>query len=92
MVAVIVAYGAEVYPTRIRSRGSGVAAAMTKAGGVLVIALVVLAVATPSITVTALISAAPIAIAALVAVGFIVETRRKPLEEITAEELGVAAA
>ncbi|WP_433601871.1 MFS transporter [Nocardia sp. CA-135953] len=92
VVAVIIAYGAEVYPTRIRSRGSGVAAAMTKAGGVLVIALVVLAVATPSITVTALISAAPIAIAAVAAVGFIVETRRKPLEEITAEELGVAAA
>ncbi|WP_433732745.1 MFS transporter [Nocardia sp. CA-129566] len=92
VVAVIVAYGAEVYPTRIRSRGSGVAAGMTKAGGVLVIALVVLAVATPSIAVTAVISAVPIALAAVVAVGFIVETRRKPLEQITADELGLQAA
>ncbi|WP_280265038.1 MFS transporter [Nocardia wallacei] len=92
IVAVIVAYGAEVYPTRIRSRGSGVAAAMTKAGGVGVIALVVLAFATPSISVMAIISALPVALAAAAAVVYIVETRRRSLEDITAEELQVATA
>ncbi|MBB5916371.1 putative MFS transporter [Nocardia transvalensis] len=91
IVAVIGAYGAEAYPTRIRSRGSGVAAALTKAGGVLVIALVVLAVATPSISVTALLGAVPVALAAIAAVVFLVETRRRSLEEITAQELQVAA-
>ncbi|RDI55513.1 MFS transporter [Nocardia mexicana] len=92
IVAVIVAYGAEVYPTRIRSRGSGVAAAMTKAGGVGVIALVALAFATPSISVMAIISALPVALAAAAAVVYIVETRRRSLEDITAEELQVATA
>jgi len=92
IVAVIVAYGAEIYPTRIRSRGSGVAAAMTKAGGVGVIALVVLAVAAPSISVMALISAVPIALATIAAVVYIVETRRRSLEDITAAELRTVAA
>ncbi|WP_305781032.1 MFS transporter [Nocardia nova] len=92
IVAVIVAYGAEIYPTRIRSRGSGVAAAMTKAGGVGVIALVVLAVAAPSISVMAVISAVPIALATIAAVVYIVETRRRSLEDITAAELRTVAA
>ncbi|GAB2711501.1 MFS transporter [Nocardia thraciensis] len=92
IVAVIVAYGAEVYPTRIRSRGSGAAAGMTKAGGVGVIALVALASATPSISVMAIISALPVALAAAAAVVYIVETRRRSLEDITAEELQVATA
>lgn len=89
MVAVLVAYGAEAYPTRMRARGSGVAAAMTKAGGVLVIALVVLSVTTPSIAMMALLSAIPLALAALLAARFLVETGRRSLEEITAEELHV---
>jgi putative MFS transporter len=91
IIAVVVAYGAEVYPTRIRSRGSGVAAAMTKAGGIGVLALVVLAFATPSISSMALLSAVPVAIAAVAAVVCLVETRTRPLEEITAAELGVPA-
>ncbi|WP_157227643.1 MULTISPECIES: MFS transporter [Nocardia] len=90
VVAVLIAYSAEAYPTRIRSRGSGLAASMSKAGGIVVIALVVLAVATPSISVTALISAVPMAIATAAGVPFLVETRRRSLEEITAEELRVA--
>ncbi|MFD6251623.1 MFS transporter [Nocardia sp. NPDC060256] len=91
VVAVLVAYGAEVYPTRIRSRGAGLAAGMSKAGGVIVIALVVLAVATPSISTTALISAIPMTIAAVAGIAFLIETRRRPLEEITAAELRVTA-
>lgn len=91
VVAVLVAYGAEVYPTRIRSRGTGLAAGMSKAGGIVVIALVVLAVATPSISTTALISAIPMTIAAAAGIAFLIETRRRPLEDITAEELRVTA-
>ncbi|WP_405166186.1 MFS transporter [Nocardia sp. NBC_01499] len=91
VVAVLVAYGAEAYPTRIRSRGTGLAAGMSKAGGVIVIALVVFAVATPSISVTALISAVPMAIAAVAGIVFLIETRRRSLEDITAEELRVTA-
>ncbi|MFD6159923.1 hypothetical protein, partial [Nocardia sp. NPDC060255] len=72
----------------IRSRGAGLAAGMSKAGGVIVIALVVLAVATPSISTTALISAIPMTIAAVAGIAFLIETRRRPLEEITAAELG----
>jgi putative MFS transporter len=91
-VAVISAYSTEVYPTRIRSRGAGVAAAMAKAGGVAVIALVVAAVAAPSITRTALLGAVPMAAAALAAVFVLVETRGRTLEEITAASLQPAAA
>ncbi|GAA5085181.1 MFS transporter [Nocardia iowensis] len=90
VVAVLIAYGAEAYPTRIRSRGTGLAAGMSKAGGIIVIALVVLAVATPSISMTALISAVPMTIAAAAGIAFLIETRRRSLEEITAEELRVA--
>ncbi len=88
LVSVLSAYAAEIYPTNIRSRGSGVIAGFTKFGGVLVIALVVAAIAPPSIQTTALIGAVPLIIAALAISFFGVETRKKQLEEITAEQLG----
>ncbi len=88
LISVLSAYAAEIYPTTIRSRGSGVIAGFSKFGGVLVIALVVVAVAPPSIAVTALIGAVPLIFAAI-AIGFFgVETRKRQLEEITAEQLG----
>lgn len=87
LVSVLSAYAAEIYPTNIRSRGSGVIAGFTKFGGVLVIALVVAAIAPPSIQTTALIGAVPLIIAALAISFFGVETRKKQLEEITAEQL-----
>lgn len=86
VVAVLAAYGSEVFPTPIRSRGTGLAAGASKAGGVLIIALVVAAVAPPSIAATALLGAVPMGLAA-VAVGlFGVETSHRRLEEITAFE------
>ncbi len=88
LISVLSAYAAEIYPTSIRSRGSGVIAGFSKFGGVLVIALVVVAVAPPSIAVTALVGAVPLIFAAI-AIGFFgVETRKRQLEEITAEQLG----
>ncbi len=89
LVAVLASYSSEVYPTRIRSRGTGLAAAASKAGGVLIIALVAAAVAAPSISVTALLGGIPMAMTAIAVAFFGVETRKRRLEEITAEEFRV---
>jgi len=83
-------YSSEIYPTRIRSHGTGFAAGASKAGGVAIIALVVFGVAAPSISTIALIGAIPMALAVLLAVRYGVETRRRSLEEIAAEELARA--
>jgi len=85
--AVLAAYTAEVYPTAIRARGSGLSAGATKAGGVAILGLVLIAFAAPSIRMTAALGAVPMlgAVAAVAAFG--PETRHKRLEQITAEEL-----
>ena len=88
VVAVLSAYSTEIFPTRLRSRGSGVAAGFSKAGGVVIIALVAIAVAPPSIADTAVIGAVPMALAALAVALFGPETSKRQLEEITAEQLG----
>jgi MFS transporter, putative metabolite:H+ symporter len=88
VIAVLSAYSTEIFPTRLRSRGSGLAAGVSKAGGVAIIALVVIAVAPPSIVDTALIGALPLALAALAVTFFGPETRRRQLEDITAEQVG----
>jgi putative MFS transporter len=90
VVAVLSVYAAEIYPTRVRSRGSGFAAGASKFGGVAIIALVVFGIAAPSIATVALIGAVPMAIAVVLVALFGVETRQRPLEEITAEQLKVS--
>ena len=92
ILAVLIAYASEVYPTKVRSRATGAAAAASKAGGVLVIAIVAASIAIPSISTTALLGAIPMGLAALAVAVFGVETRRRRLEEITAEELAPEAA
>lgn len=87
ILAVLVAYASETFPTRIRSRGTGLAAGASKLGGVAVIALVVAGTTPPSIATTALIGALPLALGALAMAVFGVETQRRRLEDITAEEL-----
>lgn len=87
VVAVLSAYSAEMYPTRIRSRGSGLTAGMTKAGGVVIIAMVAAAVAVPSLRVTAAVGAIPLAVATLLALVVAVETRHRRLEDITVDGL-----
>ena len=91
LTAVTAAYASEIYPTRIRARGTGLAAAGTKLGGVLILAAVAAAVAAPSISVTALLGAVPLVGAIVLIMFFGVETRKKGLEQITAEELGEPA-
>jgi putative MFS transporter len=91
ILAVLIAYSSEVYPTRIRARGTGLAAGASKAGGVLVIALVLFAISIPSIRATALLGAIPLIVAALAIAVYGIETRKKTLEQITAEEIREAA-
>lgn len=88
LTAVTAAYASEIYPTRVRARGTGLAAAGTKLGGVLILAAVAAAVAAPSISVTALLGAVPVVAAIVLMMLFGIETRKKGLEQITAEELG----
>lgn len=78
-------YASEVYPTRLRGRGTGLVAGAAKAGGIIGIALVVAAVAPPSFFGAALLGAVPVGIAALVLARYGVETRKRRLEQITAE-------
>lgn len=85
IVAVLSVYSSEIYPTRIRSRGTGLAAGASKAGGVLIIALVAFGIAAPSIMGVALIAAIPMLMAVAAVAAFGVETRNRRLEEITAE-------
>ncbi|MFJ8644808.1 MFS transporter [Streptomyces sp. NPDC093546] len=79
--AVVAAYSSEVYPTALRARGTGWAAAVSKVGGVLILALSVAAAAVPPMEVTALVAAAPLAAAALAFVFFAPETRGRGLDE-----------
>ena len=90
VVAVLSVYSSEIYPTRIRSRGTGFVAGASKAGGVLIIALVAFGITAPSIATVALIGAIPMTLAVFALAFFGVETRKRRLEEITAEEFEVA--
>ncbi|MEU6994488.1 MFS transporter [Streptomyces sp. NPDC046465] len=92
VTAVVLAYAAEVYPTTLRSRGSGLAAGMTKLGGVLIIAVVVASTTVPSIAATALIGAVPLLLAAAMFLWFGPETKHRSVEEITDELLATEAA
>jgi putative MFS transporter len=87
VVAVLSVYSAEIYPTAVRSRGTGFAAGASKAGGVAIIALVVLGIAAPSIATVAMIGAIPMALAVLLVHFFGIVTRQRRLEDITGEEL-----
>ncbi len=88
VTAVLSVYSSEIYPTRVRSRGTGLAAGASKAGGVMIIALVTYGFAAPSLAGTTLVGAIPMALAALAILLFGVETRNRRLEQITAEEFG----
>jgi len=87
VVAVLSVYSSEIYPTHVRSRGTGLAAGLSKMGGVLIITLVALSIAPPSISTVSLIGAIPMAMAVFAIVIFGVETRKRRLEEITADEM-----
>lgn len=81
-------YAAEVYPTSLRGRGSGFIAGASKVGGVLGIGLVVAGITPPTFTGAALLGAIPLLLALVVLAIRGIETRRRRLEEITAEQVG----
>ncbi|WP_327138866.1 MFS transporter [Nocardia sp. NBC_01327] len=83
LTSVLAAYTAEVYPTVIRARGSGLSAGATKAGGVFILACVVMAIAAPSIRVTAALGVIPLALALVALMMYGPETRNRQLEKIT---------
>ena len=90
VVAALSVYSAEIYPTRIRSRGTGFAAGASKAGGVAIIGLVAFGITAPSIATVALIGAVPMTLAVVLVALFGVETRQRRLEDITTDELEVS--
>lgn len=87
MLAMLLTYSSEVYPTKLRSRGTAIAAGASKLGGVAIIGLVLFQVAPPSIVTTALVGAIPLALTAICVSFAGVETRHRGLEQITAAEL-----
>lgn len=89
VAAIATVYASEIYPTRIRSRGTGLAAGATKAGGVLIIALVVAATTTPSIPLTALIGAIPLIVGTVAFVFAGNETRSRRLEDINRAQMSL---
>lgn len=82
VVAVLSVYSSEIYPTRIRARGTGFAAGASKAGGVMIISLMSFGIAVPSISTVALIGAIPMTLAVILVAIFGVETCKRRLEEI----------
>ncbi|MFG3496398.1 MFS transporter [Streptomyces sp. NPDC047928] len=83
--AVVAAYASEAYPTPLRAGGTSWAAATSKAGGVLILALSVAAVAVPSLATTALLAAVPLSLAAIVFVRYGPETRGRQLDDVIPE-------
>jgi len=84
MLAMLTPYSSEVFPTQIRARGTGLAGACARAGGFFGVGAVLLTITPASLTGAAILGAVPtiLAIATLWIYG--VETRRRPLEEISA--------
>lgn len=74
IAAVLAAYSSEIYPTRVRSRGSGLSAGAGKFGGVAVTAVLVAGAGAPSIGTTALLGAVPLVLAVVAVLLFGVET------------------
>ncbi|WP_290995441.1 MFS transporter [Hyphomicrobium sp.] len=80
--AVVSVYASEIYPTHMRARGGGLAAASTKLGGLVVVALVSSGLATPSTQSIALVGAASMTFASILALIILIETRSRRLEQL----------
>lgn len=91
-ISVLGPYSAEVYPTRARSAGAGIAAGASKLGGVIALAIAVASIAPPSLAGAALLGAVPAALAALALVAVGIETSGRRLEEISPPAVGDPAA
>ncbi|HYH79204.1 MAG TPA: MFS transporter [Longimicrobium sp.] len=84
IISMLSPYTAEVYPTRLRGTGSGFAAGCSKAGGILAPPLVVLVLARwPGFGMIGVIAAVPVFLSMLLLAVSGVETRDRPLEEMS---------
>jgi putative MFS transporter len=83
MTSTLSPYSAEVYPTKVRATGAGLAAGAGKLGGLVGIGAV-LAHVTPTLAVSALLVVAPVVLAMLVLGAKGIETRGRRLEETSA--------
>ncbi|HET9052190.1 MAG TPA: MFS transporter, partial [Candidatus Dormibacteraeota bacterium] len=92
VIAVLAPYSAEVYPTRLRARGAGLAAGASKLGGVIALGMGVAGVAPPDLAGAAALTGAAVVVGAVAIGTFGIETRRRRLEDITASELSAATA
>ncbi|MDP4508670.1 MFS transporter [Nonomuraea turcica] len=81
IAAVLAAYSSEIYPTRVRSRGSAVSAGVGKFGGVAVTGVLAAGAAAPSIGTTALLGAVPLVLAVPAVLAFGVEPAQSPAGE-----------
>lgn len=89
IISMLSPYTAKVYPTRLRGTGSGFAAGASKVGGILAPPLIAFAlVRYPGFGVVGVIAAVPVLLSmAMIALGG-VETRDRPLEEMSATRAG----
>jgi putative MFS transporter len=96
IISMLSPYTAEVYPTRLRGTGSGFSAGCSKVGGILAPPLVALTLLHfPGFGVIGMVAAAPVLLSTLMLAVGGVETRDRPLEEMTdapAPEPGVPQA
>jgi putative MFS transporter len=94
VIAMLSPYTAEVYPTHLRGTGSGLAAASSKLGGIPgpFLAATLTSAAATGLALTALVLAAPLAVAGVVLAAKGVETRGRTLEELSELEGGIEAA
>lgn len=90
VISVLSPYSAEVYPTRLRGRGAGLAAGASKMGGVIALGMAVGGVAPPALGGAAGLCAGAMVLGAAAIALTGVETRRRRLEEIVAEPAAVA--
>lgn len=83
VIAVLLPYSAEIYPLAVRATGAGIVAGSSKFGGIIGVAIGIASLIS-GLTVSAALSAAPIAAAGLVIALYAVETRGQYLENIWA--------
>ncbi|WP_231736324.1 MULTISPECIES: MFS transporter [unclassified Sphingopyxis] len=84
IIAMLLPYTAESFPLRIRGRATGWVAACSKLGGVFAQALAIMAII-PTLAVSALMIAAPMALSLLLAARFGRETRGADLRDLDPE-------
>ena len=84
VISMLSPYTAEVYPTRLRGTGSGIAAGSSKAGGIIAPPIAAWIIgAAPGFATLGTVLAVPVALSALVLMVTGVETRDRGLEELT---------